>query len=46
MDVSVLEVLNFGVYDLGGYERSLYLQFLEVLIVGCSNFGRNDPWRL
>ena len=46
LDVSVLEVMSFGGCDLGVYGRSQRLLFLEVLIVGCFNFGGYELWRL
>jgi hypothetical protein len=46
LEVTVLEVMNFGGYDLGGCEFPLYLRFLEVMIVGCFGFGGYEPWRI
>ena len=46
LDVSILKFVSFGVYDLGGYGRILYLLFLEVMIVGWFNFGGYELWRL
>ena len=45
LDAPILEVMNLGRYELGGYENTFFV-VLEVSIVGRFNFGVCELWSL